>query len=156
MSDQDATPATPASPSPATAAALDQSIQDALSGTATRLAGADAATLVSPVLVSTIMDLFTNLITSCFNKPAPGPSPAPTPTPAAVAAQIKGMSGVQQSILRNRARRHVVQQGMSREQGNLAGNTLVTVAVETPQDHLATAVAHLQEADAAFPSLDMF
>jgi hypothetical protein len=127
---------------------IDKAFKETLRSTASELAGPDAAELVTPPFEDALTDLITNLISQCFG--------GNDNTPAGVASQMKGMTPLQQSMLRNKTKRQYVKDGMTRRQGKLAADTLVTTCQKVPEADLTEVVAHVQQVDKSFPDLEMF
>ena len=141
----------------------DQDLTDTFNTAATKIAGSQASTLVTPDWTTALFGLLTSFLSSCFNTPAPSPGgaepavgAAPPTSAETIAARMKNMSHLEQAIFQTRAKRYYVQTGMTKQHGLLAAQTVQAVTQEQPVEQLSAAVAHIQGVDASFPQVEMF
>ena len=108
-----------------------------------------AQSIVTPDFASFIMDLATSLMTSCLGN---------SNNTAATAATFRQYSTepAYNSILKVRAVRAALRNGLSREQGLLGHKTLSAMPEHCTDGKMAMAIAHEQGFSDSFPEMDMF
>jgi hypothetical protein len=108
--------------------------------------------------MSLLMDLITGLFTGCLNqtpKPASdAPAAAPT-TSTDIATQLKNANFIQRAQLRQRARKHYVQAGKTRRDGDNAYETMVSAVAATEVPDLAQAIDDARTDANVFPDFDL-
>ena len=100
--------------------------------------------------MSLLLELITGIFSGCFNNPTPTPQ-----TSAEIAAQLKSASSPQKAVMKRRTRKHYMQAGKTRKDGDAAHATMVLSVEQTPQSDLAQAIEDAREDANAVPEFDM-